>query len=69
MTQLNSLTAEEQIFINLLRRVKKTEMTQPTYVPSNFLEQIYLYDEGGTIKLCIYNTSDQAWYFVDLAIL
>ena len=47
-----------------LVKMKETNSTVPTYIPKNFLDQMYLYKNGTDYRLYIYLNNE--WKYIDL---
>lgn len=47
-----------------LVELKETNSTVPTYIPKNFLDQMYLYKNGTDYRLYLYLNNE--WKYIDL---
>jgi hypothetical protein len=45
----------------------KTTTTKPSYIPKTFSEQMVIWNNSGTLKLCIYDTAGKAWTGVTIS--
>jgi hypothetical protein len=44
-----------------------TTTTKPAYVPKTFSDQMVIWNNSGTYKLCIYDTVGNAWLGVTIS--
>jgi hypothetical protein len=44
-----------------------TTTTKPAYVPKTFTEQMVIWNNSGTFKLCIYDTTGNVWMGVTIS--